>query len=76
MPVIFKSQIMINVFIDSPLSFKKKEEVKKCNIQTVAKKKFIDIKQNSFDESIIFKAFLDNAQLLRNIYQYHLMQPQ
>lgn len=76
MPVIFKSQIMINVFIDSPLSFKKKKKLKNAIFKLWRKKKFIDITQNSFDESIIFKAFLDNAQLLRNIYQYHLMQPQ
>ena len=39
------------------------------------KKKYIDIKQNSFRESINLLLSLDNAQLWKHIYQYHLMQP-
>lgn len=66
---------MINVFIDSPLSFRKKKKLKNA-IFKLWQKIFFDIKQNSFNKSIIFKAILDNAQLLRNIYQYHLMQYQ
>lgn len=47
---------MINVFIDSPLSFRKKKKLKNA-IFKLWQKIFFYIKQNSFNKSIILRLF-------------------
>lgn len=56
-------------------SRKKEKKLKNAIFKLWQKKKYIDIKQNSFGESINLLLSLDNAQLWKHIYQYHLMQP-